>query len=228
VIAPAAVIFDFNGTISDDERLLARLFVQIFSEIGIAVTEQLYFEEYAGYSDPEICADVVRRHGRDGETGLVNQLLLRRTDLYLQAVAEESPVKPAAADYVRRAAERVPVAIASGAARAEVEAVLDSAGLRRLFPVLVCSEDVTHGKPHPEGYQRALAALDELHRTTFAPASVLVFEDSAVGLQAALAAGLRCIVIEGTIDPERAAGAECIVPALDWSIPVLGAWEAER
>jgi hypothetical protein len=39
---------------------------------------------------------------------------------------------------------------------------------------------------------------------------------------------MRCIVIEGTIDPERAADAECIVPALDWSIPVLGAWEAER
>ncbi len=227
MIAPSAIIFDFNGTISDDERLLARLFVQIFDEIGIAVTEQRYFEEYAGYSDPEICADVTARHGRGGDTGLVDRLLRRRTDLYLQAVGEQSPVKPAAAEFVRRTAERVPVAIASGAARAEVEAVLESAGLRRLFPVLVCSEDVTHGKPHPEGYERALRALCELHHTDFEPASVLVFEDSAVGLAAALAAGLRCIVIEGTIDPERAEGAECIVSDLDWSIPVLGEWEAQ-
>jgi HAD superfamily hydrolase (TIGR01509 family) len=226
MIAPSAIIFDFNGTISDDEPLLARLFVQIFGEIGIEVTEELYFDEYAGYSDPEICTDVVQRHGRGGEDGLVDRLLTRRAELYLDAVREESPVKPAAAEFVRRAAERVPVAIASGAARTEIEAVLESAGLRRLFPVLVCSEDVTHGKPHPEGYEKALAALSELHGTAFEPASVLVFEDSDVGLQAALAAGLRCIVVEGTIDPAQAAGAECMVRDLDWSIPVLGEWEA--
>ena len=64
--------------------------------------------------------------------------------------------------------------------------MLESAGLRRLFPVLVCSEDVTHGKPHPEGYEKALRALSELHEAAFEPASVLVFEDSAVGLAAAL------------------------------------------
>lgn len=227
MIAPSAIIFDFNGTISDDERLLARLFVEIFDEIGIEVTQELYFERYAGYSDPEICADVAERNGRGGDGGLVDRLLERRTELYLRSVRAESPVKPAAAEYVRRAADRVPVAIASGAARAEVEAVLSSAGLRELFPVLVCSEDVTHGKPHPEGYRTALRALCDLHGTAFEPASVLVFEDSVVGLQAALAAGLRCIVVEGTIDPQRAAGAECIVSDLDWSIPVLGQWEAE-
>jgi beta-phosphoglucomutase len=228
VIAPSAIIFDFNGTISDDEPLLARLFVQIFGEIGIEVTEELYFDRYAGYSDPEICGDVAARHGRGGEDALVDSLLTRRTELYLQAVREQSPVKPAAAAFVRRAAERVPVAIASGAARAEVEAVLESAGLRSLFPVLVCSEDVTHGKPHPEGYQKALRALCDLHGTAFDPASVLVFEDSEVGLTAALAAGLRCIVVEGTIDPARSGSAECMVPDLDWSIPVLGEWEANE
>ena len=227
MIAPSAIIFDFNGTISDDERLLARLFVQIFDEIGIEVTAGAVLRPYAGYSDPEICADVAAHHGRGGDSGLVDRLLLRRTELYLRAVREQSPVKPAAAEFVRRAAERVPVAIASGAARAEVEAVLESAGLRRLFPVLVCSEDVTHGKPHPEGYEKALGALSELHETAFEPASVLVFEDSAVGLAAALAAGLRCIVVEGTIDPQWAEGAECIVSDLDWSIPVLGEWEAQ-
>lgn len=224
MIAPSAIVFDFNGTLSDDEELLAELFVQIFAEIGVAVTRELYFSDYAGLSDPEIVASVCERHGRGGEDGLVERLLHRRTELYLAAVAAHSPVRPEAADFARRAAERVPVAIASGAAREEIEAVLESAGLRALFPVLVAAEDVTHGKPDPEGYLRALRLLSERTGRSFDPATVLAFEDSVAGLRAARAAGMRCIVVAGTVEPEQVAEAECMVPALDWSIPLLGAW----
>lgn len=224
MIAPSAIVFDFNGTLSDDEGLLADLFVRIFAEIGETVTRELYFSEYAGLSDPEIVADVVRRAGRDGEDGLTDRLLDRRTELYLDAVAGRSPVRPAAAGFARRAAARVPVAIASGAARREIEAVLESAGLRELFPVVVAAEDVERGKPDPEGYLRALRQLEEHAGRTLDPATVLVFEDSAAGLRSARAAGMRCIVVAGTADPQQVADAECMVPALDWSIPMLGVW----
>jgi beta-phosphoglucomutase-like phosphatase (HAD superfamily) len=49
-----------------------------------------------------------------------------------------------------------------------------------------------------------------------------VFEDSEQGLRAALAAGMRCVVIAGTASPERLTGAAAIVGALDWSIPEIG------
>jgi HAD superfamily hydrolase (TIGR01509 family) len=221
-VTPGAVIFDFNGTISDDEGLLAELFEQIFAEVGIAVPAARYFEEFAGYSDEDICRRVLAAHGRLGEPGLLEHAVARRAELYLQAQRRKPTVRPQAAACVREIAARVPVAIASGAARIEIEAVLEAAGLRGLFEVLVCMEDVEHGKPDPEGYLAALAGLNATLAEPVAAAQVLVFEDSEQGLRAALAAGMRCVVIGGTASPERLTGAAAIVGALDWSIPEIG------
>jgi beta-phosphoglucomutase len=216
-----AVIFDFNGTISHDEPLLAELFSRIFGEIGIDVSPSLYFEQFAGYSDPEIVERMLERHGRGGDSEAAEHLLERRTELYLEALAEHPTVLPEAARAVRQIAARVPVAIASGAARREIDAVLAASGLDDVFDVIVSAEDVTRGKPDPEGY---LVALERLNRTLVQPVEakdVLVFEDSDQGLAAAVAAGMRCIVIEGTSPPERLTAAAALVPALDWSIPAV-------
>jgi len=214
---PTAVVFDFNGTISHDEPLLAVLFREMFAEIGIDVTESLYFEEFAGYSDPEIVDRVLARFGRGGEPETAKRLVARRIELYLAAVAERSPVQPGAAAAVREIAARVPVAIASGASRPEIEAVLKATGLRRLFEVIVTAEDIGNSKPHPEGY---LIALEQLGMPG---ADALAFEDSDLGVTAAISAGMRCVAIEGTAPPDRlrAAGAEAVIPALDWSLPAV-------
>ena len=100
--------------------------------------------------------------------------------------------------------------------------MLEAAGLRALFEVLVCMEDVEQGKPDPEGYLEALSGLNSTLSEPVAAADVLVFEDSEQGLRAALAAGMRCVVIAGTASPERLTGAAAIVGALDWSIPEIG------
>jgi len=220
-MSPGAVIFDFNGTVSDDEGLLAELFHRIFSEVGIDVPASLYFEEFVGYSDAEICERLLARFGRADEDGLIDRLIARRTELYLAAQRERPTIRPQAAELVRRVAARVPVAIASGAARLEIETMLEASGLRKLFSVLVCLEDVEHGKPHPEGYVVALERLNRLLPAPLAAADVLVFEDSEQGLKAATAAGMRCVMVAGPTPAERLADAECIVGALDWSIPAV-------
>ncbi len=219
--APRAVIFDFNGTVSRDEPLLAELFERMFGEVGIAVPASLYFEEFAGYSDPEIVDRVLARFGRNGDPQLARRLVHRRTELYLEAVAEQSPVPEEAAELVRRVAERMPVAIASGAARAEIETVLDGAALRDLFDVIVSADDVTRGKPDPEGYLLALERLNATMDAPVKPGQALAFEDSALGVAAARAAGLRCVAVEGTSPPELLAEAEAVLPRLDWSIPLV-------
>ncbi len=217
---PSAVIFDFNGTLSDDEGLLAELFERIFAEVGIDVPAQLYFDEFVGYSDAEICARVLARFGREQE-GLTGRLVARRTELYLEAQRARPTVTPQAAEMVRQVAARMPVAIASGAARREIETVLEASGLRELFAVLVCLEDVVHGKPDPEGYQVALQQLNRWAARPLEAADVLVFEDSEQGLKAAVAAGMRCVMVAGPTPAARLSGAACIVDALDWSIPVV-------
>jgi beta-phosphoglucomutase len=212
---PDAVVFDFNGTVSHDEPLLAELFHEIFLEVGIDVRASLYFEEFAGYSDPEIVDRVLAHFGRGDEPDTAAFLIGRRTELYLERVAERPPIRPGAAEAVRQFAAVVPAAIASGAARREIDAALAAGGLTGVIEVIVSAEDVTEGKPDPEGY---LIALDRLGVDG---GQALAFEDSEPGVQAAVAAGMRCIAIAGTASEERlrAAGAEDVVAELDWSIP---------
>ena len=90
--------------------------------------------------------------------------------------------------------------------------------------MIVAAEDVTRGKPDPEGYERALALVNAGLRQPVAAADVLVFEDSVMGLESARAAGMRCVVVEGTTPRDRLGDADAIVSALDWSIPMVEGW----
>ena len=116
---------------------------------------------------------------------------------------------------MRYAAERVPVAVVSGAARAEIEPVLEAAGLVGHVRVVVAAEDVPLGKPAPDGYLRALELLDAAVEDELLASDVLVLEDAEAGIAAAKTAGMRCIAVLGTLPPERLAAADEIVPALD-------------
>jgi beta-phosphoglucomutase len=217
VPAPAALVLDFNGTISDDEPLLEEIYRELFAGIGLELSGERYHAEFAGLSDPAIIAGGIALAGRSGEPSLAARLEDAHRALYLERVRESSPITPAAAAFVRVAAARVPVAIASGAARETIEAALAGTGLQPLFTAIVSSEDVTHGKPHPEGYLRALALLDAARApgAPYAPASVWAVEDATVGVAAARAAGMRVVALRtSAYDPERAP-ADLVADRLD-------------
>ncbi|HZC13717.1 MAG TPA: HAD family phosphatase [Thermoleophilaceae bacterium] len=201
-----AVIFDFNGTLSHDEPILAEIFSELFAEHGKPLSAQEYFDELAGLSDPEIVRTWL---GRDHPA--VEKVIRERVERYRAAVADGSTVPDHVREAVRWSAARVPVAVVTGAARPEVEPVLEAAGLARLLRAVVAAENVEHGKPHPEGYLRALALLDG----GLAPGDVVVFEDTEAGIAAAKAAGMRCVAVLGTLAPERLAGADEVAERLD-------------
>ncbi len=201
-----AVIFDFNGTLSHDEPILLAIFQKLFAEYGRPLSAEEYFDELAGRSDPEIV-----RTWLGADHPAVDEVIERRVERYRELAADGSTVPEEVREAVRYAAERVPVAVVSGAARAEVEPVLEAAGLAGHVRVLVAAEDVPHGKPAPDGYLRAL----ELLGGGLVASEVLVFEDTEAGVAAAKAAGMRCVAVLGTLAPERLAAADEIVPALD-------------
>jgi beta-phosphoglucomutase-like phosphatase (HAD superfamily) len=89
--------------------------------------------------------------------------------------------------------------------------VVEAAGLTGCFEAIVPAEDVEHGKPHPDGYLRALELLDG----GLAASDVLVFEDTEAGVASAKAAGMRCVAVLGTLSPERLAQADKIVERID-------------
>jgi beta-phosphoglucomutase len=210
VDAPRAVIFDFNGTLSDDEPILYAIYADLFAERGRPLAQREYLDELAGHSDAEI---VGRWLGRDRLD--VDALVSERIARYRAAVADGSTIGDDARAAVRYAAERVPVAVVSGAAREELEPVLAAAGLEMLIGVIVAADDVVEGKPAPEGHLLALARLRGSEPQSLLADQVVVFEDTEAGVTAAKAAGLRCIGVAATLDPRRLATADAIVPALD-------------
>src|SRR5215207_7724172 len=139
---PRAVIFDFNGTLSHDESILCEIFMDLFAAHGKPLSAQEYFDELAGLSDPEIVRSWLGANHPE-----VDEVIEERIARYRAAVADGSSVPDELRAAARYAAERVPLAIVSGAARDEIEPVLEAAGVAELFAAIVPAEDVERGKP---------------------------------------------------------------------------------
>jgi beta-phosphoglucomutase len=200
-----ALIFDFNGTLSDDEPILCEIFIHLFAEHGRPLSAQEYFDELAGLSDPEIVRTWLGRDHPD-----VDAVIAERVERYRAAVAGGSSVHEHTREAVRFAAAHVPLAVCSGAARAEIEPVLEASGLAPLIAAIVSSDDVADGKPHPEGYLKALSLLH------VAAADVAVFEDTEAGIASARAAGVgRVLAMSGTLDPHRLRAADELIDRID-------------
>jgi beta-phosphoglucomutase len=203
-----AVIFDFNGTLSQDEPVLCRIYRELFAEYGKPISDRDYYERLSGLAEhaiAEICLGV-------GDPR-VSAFIRERIDRYRTMVADGSTVTETTRDAVRFAAERAKLAIVSGAAREEIVPVVAAAGLAEVFGTIVTDDDVARGKPDPESYLLALEALE------VAPAETLVFEDTEAGVASAAAAGTRVVALLGTQAPERLAQAEEIVETID--VPLL-------
>jgi beta-phosphoglucomutase len=207
-VTVAAIVFDFNGTLSDDEPVLCEIFMHLFAEHGKPMSAQEYFDRLAGLSDPEIVKSWLGEEHPD-----VQAVISERERLYREAAADGSTVHEHVREAVRFAAERVPLAICSGAARAEIEPVVEAAGVASCFRTIVSSDDVVHGKPHPEGYVKALELLDA------DPAQAVVFEDTEAGIASARAAEVgRVLALRTTLEPHRLAEADELIDRLDLGV----------
>ncbi|GAA4080603.1 HAD family phosphatase [Actinomadura miaoliensis] len=210
-----AAIFDFNGTITDDETLQYEVYAEILAEhLGVVLERDTYFTDLAGRSDPAIVTAVLERcdpaPAGPARDALAARIIEARVRRYAERVRDAPPVRPGAAALIRALAGRVPLAVGTGAFRAEVDLVLSAAGLAGAFDAIVTVEDVRAGKPDPETFLRALDLLSRQAPTpsgrgpALRPADVVVFEDSPFGIEAARAAGMRCVAAHLTSE----AGAE--------------------
>jgi beta-phosphoglucomutase len=205
-----AVIFDFNGTLSDDEPILFDIFSELFrAHLNWDMTPKDYRDELLGRSDREIIEHAVNRHGHGTEDEVADLLRLRQ-GVYQQRVADNNPIAAATVELVKLLADNdIPIGIVTGAQRDDVLAVLRNSAAGELFSVLIAEEDVRNGKPNPEGFLTAAGLLNRR------PADVLVFEDSVPGVRAALAAGMHCIAVAGRQpDPQLHAVAPAMVTQL--------------
>jgi beta-phosphoglucomutase len=213
-----AIIFDFNGVIVDDEPLHLELFRRVIYELGVIVNDRDYHDKYLGYDDRGCFIAVLRDAGMKQEADdvvLIDRLISRKAKLYEDEIMERYLLFPGVADLVRHLSQRYPLAIASGALRHEIELVLDRAEIRDRFKVIIAAEDVSACKPDPEGYLKALASLNSFESDgQIEPSDCLVIEDSISGIRSARRAGMRCLAVTNTYQPDELKEADWVVSSL--------------
>jgi beta-phosphoglucomutase len=207
---PLAVLLDFNGTLSDDEGLLFSVYAEMFHEMGHALTEEDYRLRLAGLSDAAMAAAILG----EGHRGIAD-FVAERVRRYRERAGDGSTIGPEARAAVGLLAGAMPVAVVSAAFRVEIDDVLAGAGLSRAISLVVSVDEVSHPKPHPEAYVRALALL------SLRPSQVVAVEDTPAGIAAATAAGIACVAVRGTVADERLGEAMLTADRLDAALARL-------
>lgn len=211
-----AIVFDFDGVIADSERLHLRSYQEILEPEGITMSNEDYFSRYLGYDDVGVFKAVGRDSGVEMDDQRVAELITRKGERYESLAAAGEMLFPGAADFIRAAAAAVPIAIASGALTHEIEEVLERAGVRSLFPVIVGADQTERSKPHPDPFQTAFMKLRAQSGLDLIAWRTVAIEDSRWGLVSARAAGLRCVAVTNTYsEAELRADAELVVPGLN-------------
>jgi beta-phosphoglucomutase len=188
-----AVLFDFNGVLIDDEAQHCESMQRVLADEGIPLTREQYYAQYLGLDDRTGFAEAYRRGNRTLTTELMEHLVERKSQIYLQLASSSLRMVPGAPQFVLEAAKRYRLGIVSGALRREIDHVLGQTGLADRFEVVVSSDDAPRSKPDPAPY---LAAHQALNRTTpIEPRECVVIEDSLHGLASARAAGMPCIML---------------------------------
>lgn len=179
------VIFDCDGTLVDSEPLSRRAWEQVLAPRGYEVTDE-DLVTCVGRSFPHTHAHFAVRVALPSAPELWPQYSGELFAL-LDSELEPFPDAVAAARELRR--RGVALAVASSSARERLERTLRRAQLSDLFSVTVAGDEVEHGKPAPDMF---LAAAERLG---LAPSSCVAVEDSAPGVQSALAAGLTTVAV---------------------------------
>jgi len=207
-----AVVFDFDGVLVDSEPLHYRALRDCLRPEGIEIDEEEYLREYLAYNDRETVRIALGRHGIPYDPALVEAVAARKARIFDAALAGVS-FFPGARELVQTLSAEMPLAIASGALRGEIEAILRAGGLRQHFASVVGAEDVTQGKPHPEPYLTAAARLGRVAEG-LRPEDCLAFEDSVAGIEAARAAGMKVVAVTNSYPRPKLAAAHRIVASL--------------
>jgi len=203
----AAALFDLDGTLVDSEPVHRAAWNSFFDSRGWEISDETYAAHIVGRRG----ADAFR--SLDGPWRDEDPEALMAEVLTHQATVDAEPGRiPGAAELVRTVHRAgVPIAVVTSALRAWVDEALEFVGVADLVSVVVSAEDVSAGKPDPEGY---LAACERLGVD---PANVVAFEDSVSGVTAAASAGVARVVgvlTTSQADALRAAGAHHIIDDL--------------
>jgi HAD superfamily hydrolase (TIGR01509 family) len=201
-----AVIFDMDGVLTDSEPLINAAAIAMFKEKGLTVLPD-DFVPFVGTGEDRYIGGVAEKYHFQIDLPAAKA---RTYEIYLELVPKQLRAFPGATDLVRNCREAgLRVAVASSADRVKIEANLRQIGLPpESWDATVTGEEVVNKKPAPDIFLTAAAKLD------FAPTQCVVIEDAVNGVEAAKAAGMRCVAVAQTFPVERLQKADLVRPSV--------------
>lgn len=196
---PQGVIFDMDGVLVDSEPFIAQAGCLMYQELGLAVVPE-DFIPFVGTGENRYLGGVAEKYGFDIDIESVKK---RTYDIYLDIIKGQLQPLPGVKEFIETC-KRIDkkIALASSADLRKVEGNLNEIGLPpNNFDACVTGEDVSHKKPSPDIFLLAARLLG------LAPENCLVVEDAPSGVQAAQAAGARCLALTTSFTPDQLPGA---------------------
>src|SRR5687768_10407480 len=183
-----AFLFDLNGTMIDDMQFHLKAWYHIMNdELGARLSWEAVKKEMYG-KNSEVLERVFGKERFTLEE--MNELSIEKEKRYQREYIDHLRLIPGLQQFLEKAyAQKIPMAIGSAAIMFNIDFVLDNLGIRHFFQTIVSADDVIYSKPDPETYTKAARQLG-------VPASgCLVFEDAPKGVESALNAGMKSVVL---------------------------------
>ena len=195
-----AFLFDCDGTIADSMPLHYIAWKTALAEWGCTLDEALFYE-WGGKPVHEIISTLNQMQGLNMPIAQVGE---RKENLYYEQLPHLKAV-PEVLEQIEAQHGLIPMGVVSGSSRESVLNSLTTLGLLDRFDAIVGAEDYARSKPAPDAF------LTAAERLGVAPQDCLVFEDTALGIQAATAAGMASVRVPSAL--ERHAGTEAPINA---------------
>ncbi len=192
-----------NGVITDDEDIHELATKEVFNGLGIDLSSENYRKFCLGRTDIVAFKDLFKIF--DIHILNVEDLIAKKSVQYQKLIQGNLKVFPGIIELIKKLHKKYILALTSSSTFDEVQVVVNQLGIKDLFKVIVTSKDVLQGKPDPEPY---LLTADKLN---VACKSCLVIEDSENGIQSAKKAGMKCIAIPNTENPNKLTNADRII-----------------
>lgn len=201
----AGLLLDYNGVIVDDESVHESAFCETLAKFGLDLTPELYRRCCLGRTDADGFRELAASLGGMLEQKSIPELVELKGYHYRQLVAGAEIFYPGIMQTLKDLSQHFALAIVTSSQRVDVLAAIEGTIIPKLIAFVLAAEDVKRGKPDPEGYLLGATRLG------FPREHIVVVEDSASGVSAAVAAGLRCIAVKHTTDASLLSKAHMII-----------------
>jgi HAD superfamily hydrolase (TIGR01509 family) len=187
-----AILFDFDGVLIDSEPVHCACWAEVLQPLGVSLGWDYYRESCIGIDDREMLRMMATQSDPPRDWEQLWGAYPAKRELFRQRMIAALPFAPALAPLLRRLHGSYKMAVVTSSARSEIEPLLEAAGLRHYFEIMVCGREAGALKPAPDPYLLAARQLGA-HRP-------LVVEDSPAGIASARAAGFEYIEVRSVAD----------------------------